>query len=258
MEPVGPNDETLIQYDICYAVRAGFDRIVIVVNRGIRNTLELNLMTAGLYGLPCVIQTVVQDTPANFLISREKPLGSVCAVTSARRIIQDDPFAVINCDDYYAPAVFDILSRSLDHLNPASGVVITYPLSNVLNEECPANRGLCLVSNGHLRSILEVRGLVKHSDGRICYSDGTECSPHEASMNVFAFGPGAMSLFEKYLERFLRALRKGDESSECILSTAVNSLMHSNELCMFSTLVNYPWAGLTYPSDVEKVRNLLS
>lgn len=273
-EPVGPLGETLMEYSIYDALRAGFKRIVFVI----KPVMKEHLLYLCNSRLPknIDISYVYQDLrccPAGFSSSsgRTKPFGTVHALLSAKPVISG-PFAVINADDFYGRSTFQIMFDAIRRL-PACGAACmpAYYLGNTLSKNGVVTRGVCNTREGKLIDITERCGIGLATDGTICV-EPTDLAgsltagametgnvrrnlslKDYASMNFWGFTPWIFDVAEIYFREFLTGLDPNDLYSECVLSQLIDCLIKRGDLSVPVLPTEEQWFGFTYAADKDVV-----
>lgn len=262
VEGVGPGGEMLMEYSIHDALRAGFTKIVFIVKEDI---IDLVKQMCGAYletartneGQRPEVYFAVQDytsVPEFYTVppQRTKPLGTVHAVLCARPYIQE-PFCVINADDYYGVDAFRVMYDALQHM-PTQGqaAMVGYLLKNTVSENGTVTRGVCRTENGWLTGIRETMKIRLFSDGTIADTSGDTVRPLDpdavVSMNLWGFQPSIFDELETYFHVFLRKI--GDDlKAECLLPTAVGQMLESGDLQVQVLHSADRWFGMTYQED---------
>ena len=258
LDPMGPNGETVLDYSVYDAIRAGFSKVVFVIRRdfeeAFKSTIGSKFKSA--INVEYAFQEL-DDLPDGYAVpeGRQKPWGTAHAVRAARDRI-DAPFAVINADDFYGQDAYVQIARYFSQGVEAKQLqlcMVGYPLQNTLSEHGRVNRGICRVEAGVLRSVEEHLNIGRSADGKILGSTSTETSVELlptmlTSMNFWGFTPTFFSEIESSFAQFLAA--HGEEpKSECYLPAVVNNLIQSEkaECKVIETSGN--WFGVTYPDD---------
>ncbi len=264
--PIGPSGETLLEYSIFDALRAGFGRVVLVVRAETESAFRdrLDSGVAGRVPIAYVHQTL-DDLPEDFTRPRErvKPWGTAQAVLAAEPEI-DGPFAVINADDFYAAQSFAVLSRFWSEAPSESPglAVVGFRAAETLTDAGPVSRALCeLDPEGHLRAIVEV-SKVWRRDGRIRYRDGagleqTLDGDQLVSMNMWGFAP---ELFPELRRRFGEFLSRsdGDVDAEFLLPDVIQSVVQEGRFRVKVMPGAGEWCGLTFREDRERVASIIA
>lgn len=259
LDAVGPNGETLLDYSVYDAIRAGFSRIVFLIRRGIETEFreKVGSRYAGKIDIGYAYQEL-DDLPAGYTPppGRTKPWGTAHAVWCARAAI-GETFAAINADDFYGAETFGAAGgflRAVDlHARPAQFAMVAFRLGKTLSEHGTVARGICTVdSTGFLRGIEEVTDIARQADGRIVGSGRLLDEATPVSMNFWAFTPEVFPLLEKELRRFL-GVDSGSEKAECYLPSAIAAMVGENlaQVSVFETTSD--WFGVTYREDRERV-----
>ena len=267
IEGIGPGGEILMEYAIFDALRAGFDKIIIIVKQGMQEDCQELFGNRIEQRTGLKIHYAVQDTSglwdgASIPSARTKPLGTVHALLSAKDCI-DRPFAVINADDYYGPAAFQVLEPMLHTLSGAAeSAMVAYLLKNTVSPFGSVTRGVCAAENGFLRKITETYKITLMPDG--CIRDCSSGAPGPVlepdtlvSMNMWGYHPDILPVMEQRLGAFLRALSPDDNKSECLLPVIMDSFLKEG-VCRTAVLqTSDHWFGLTYQEDKPGVRSAL-
>jgi UTP-glucose-1-phosphate uridylyltransferase len=263
IDAVGPSGETILDFSVYDASRAGFGQIVFVIRRDIEDAFRQSIGARFEQRVPVkYVFQEIDDLPPGFTVpaGRTKPWGTTQAVLAAAEVIHE-PFAVINADDFYGQESFQSLSRHLQ--TESSGyAMIGFILRNTLSEFGSVARGISAVDeNGYLASVVEVTGIERDS-GEIKAAGGIRLSGDEiVSMNMWGFTPRVFDQLRAYFESFLEA-NSLDQRAECYLPNAVNSLIHSGESRVRVLPTSEAWFGVTYREDrprvVENIGRLVS
>ena len=267
IEKVGPGGEILMEYAIYDALRAGFDRLVIIIKPEMLDDCQAlfgrRIETATGKELHYAFQRMDGDwNGIPIPPGRTKPLGTVHALLSAAEKL-DCPFAVINADDYYGPDAFQVLEPQLHRLRGAGdSAMVAYQLKNTVSPFGSVTRGVCDVHDGMLRKITETYQIKLLPDGSI-----RDCSMGEAgpmldpdtpvSMNMWGYHPEVLPLMAARFEAFLRALPREDNKSECLLPVIMDRLLAEGLTATRALHTEGQWFGLTYQEDKPGVRAAL-
>lgn len=272
---VGPDGEAFLDFAMADAVAAGADKAVLVVRSQIEDDVRRHVESRRA-DQPPEIAYVCQDRGGP---PRSKPWGTAHAVLAAAPAV-DGPFVVCNADDYYGPAAFSALASGTAGLAPDRAVLCGFRLDRTLPAEGAVSRGICTVSEGRLRDIVEHHGVARtpapapvhtpastpaptRSDtarsapapGRITAADPPVTLPADAvaSMNLWAFPTAAFDWLEEGFARFLAAHGQ-DESIEYLLPAAVAENVESGSLTVDVVTTDETWVGVTNPDDLHPAR----
>ncbi|MEO7412625.1 MAG: sugar phosphate nucleotidyltransferase [Opitutaceae bacterium] len=259
IDPVGPSGETVLDYAVFDAQRAGFDRVVFVIRQEFATLFRDQIgakYSAGIQ-LEYVFQSVgVLPAGANPFPNREKPWGTGHAVWCARDAIGEN-FAVINADDFYGREAFVQLARFLTAASQAQFAMVGFELAKTLSEHGPVSRGICTVSGeGMLRTVVEVGSINRDTVG-----PNKRFTGHETvSMNCWGFTPALFPALEIQLRDFLTATAQLDAvgQREFYLPAAVSHLVARSEANVRVLPTSGGWFGITYREDKDRVKNALA
>ena len=268
IEPFGPSGETLMDYSIYDAHRAGFSRVVFIIRREMKEAFDRKVgqKYQNLLEVEYAFQEI-NDLPEGFssVGNRERPWGTGHAVWAARKELENCSFSVINADDYYGPDTFSELiltfSRSEKQYSALDCAMIGFRLRETLSEHGTVSRGICKTDNGLLLSVEEWSeiGLVKHEiKGKNSINNTELLSGDEiVSMNVWAFPPTIFPHLENQFSTFLSEYRNSLKS-EFYLPFAVDDWISSKNAQVKVYPAHCSWMGVTYQRDKEKVRDQLA
>jgi len=259
LDPVGPHGETLLDYSVHDAMRAGFDRVVFLVRRDIEK--EFRAQVGARYEGKIAIDYAFQelgDLPAGFAppAARTKPWGTAHAIWCARHTI-DAPFVAINADDFYGADSFRQLGTFLTSVDtsahPARFAMAAYQLDKTLSDHGTVARGICEVSpDGLLLGVEEITDLARRSDGVIASGNRTFAPGSPVSMNFWGFTPQIFPLLEKALGKFLTG-NVSSGKAECYIPAAVAEMVVRGEASVRVLPTTSEWFGVTYREDRPRV-----
>lgn len=278
LEPVGLNDEIIIDYSVHDAIAAGFNKIIFVIRKDIEGDFRQrigNRIEKICQRLGVEVGYAFQDLqaiPAGFTVpeGRCKPWGTGQAVLAAKELLHE-PFMVINADDYYGKTAYPMLHQWLlqEHEDNAFAMV-GFTLENTLSDNGGVTRGLCKVEGGHSHvvDVTETQNIVKTPGG--AQADGVELDLHTlVSMNMWGFPakPGADPKFVEILERHFEDFFREEVSAnplkaEYLLPTLIGSMLRKKQ-CTLKVLPSMDkWFGVTYKEDkqavIESFRKLIA
>ncbi|MBQ6400032.1 MAG: NTP transferase domain-containing protein [Clostridia bacterium] len=263
IDRIGPNGEILMEYSIHDAIEAGFDKVVFVIRKSMDETFRE--MIGNKIAKKVEVHYAYQEydtLPDGFVppAERKKPYGTVHAVVCAKSLIQE-PFAVINADDYYGKSAFVSMAASLKRLREAENraSMVAYYLKNTISKNGHVTRGICSKDeNGHLVKVVETYSILPFPDGTIrdIHNDpnGIILDPDAlVSMNLWGFSPSFFQAGEKYLSDFLKDDSLDPLKKECLLPALVDHLMHTAGLQVEVLSTDAVWFGVTYKEDKDYV-----
>lgn len=269
LDPMGPGGETILEYSVFDAIRAGFGKVVFVIRKEFDQAFREQVLGRfdGAIDIDCVYQDLSDLPPPHTVpLQRKKPWGTGHAVLAARKAIHS-PFAVINADDFYGAQTFRVLAdfcRDWDRGSddgPVKAGLAAYPLSSTLSAHGEVSRGVCstdaagrllsITEQGNIRSTPEGPEVARGpNSGRIFGRDQL------VSMNAFAFESGFFAKLMQAFEGFLS--EHGDaDGSEFFLPEACTRLMLERQLDIRVVRSDASWLGVTYSADADGVRSAL-
>ncbi len=259
MDPMGPSGETLLDYSVYDALRAGFNKVVFIIRREMESDFRSHIAArfAHRIGVEYAFQDL-NNLPGAFTPpeGRTKPWGTTHAVLSAAGLIHT-PFAVINADDFYGADSYRALAAHWQS-GTTDPVLVGFVLRKTLSDYGSVSRGVCAVNaKGYLAEIVERLKIIREGDHALIQEpDGTTIpltGDEYVSMNMMGFSPEIFSQFEKSFAHFL-STRVADEKSECLLPTTVNELVTSGRIHMRVVPSSSEWFGVTYREDRPRVQ----
>lgn len=264
MDPMGPNGETVLDYSVFDAIRAGFGKVVFIIREDFAEAFKSSVGArfAGKIEVDYAFQKL-DDLPAGFSIpeGRTKPWGTAHAIRAARHVV-DAPFAVINADDFYGADAYQSIARWFAGERGAAGKdhysMVGYPLRNTLSEHGSVNRGICQTdAAGLLTDVEEVVDIAREADGRV-FGTALDGSRREVadtcpvSMNFWGFTPEFFAQIEEHFTAFLTA-KGGEQKSECYIPTVVDDYIRQGKADCRVLDTTSSWFGVTYPDDKPHV-----
>ena len=267
VDGLGPNGEILMEYSIYDAIRAGFDKVVFVIKPGMKELLAS--ICGDRIAKKVQVDYAYQDfssVPSFYKIpgERTKPFGTVHAVLVAKDVI-DQPFAVLNADDYYGVSAFKTMYDKLQQLAPeGEATMVGYQLRNTVSKNGTVSRGVCKAGeDGCLAQVVETLKIKLWEDGSISDIAGGEPGAQldplaPVSMNFWGFTPWIFGKLEEYFENFLKGLAPDAIKAECLLPVFVDELMHAGTLRVPMLTTDASWFGVTYQEDKQGVQAALA
>ena len=270
LDGLGPNGETIMDYSIYDAIRAGFGKIVFVIRKTFEEDFRTKIISKYENHIP--VELVFQDLndlPAGFSCppERQKPWGTNHAVLMGKNVIRE-PFAVINADDFYGRDSFAVLGKFLADLpdNAANTYcMVGFRVGNTLSESGTVARGICGTNaEGCLQTVVE-RTEIMRDDGPDCRQVETGAwvaidDNTPVSMNMWGFTPDYFRYSEDYFVEFLNA-NKGNIKAEYYIPLMVNKLINDGTATVRVLDTTSKWFGVTYSADrqgvVDKIQALV-
>lgn len=269
IEPIGPGGEIILDYSVFDARRAGFGKIIFVINKQIE--LEFRERIERTIGQHCETAYAYQELANipdgfDFPLERTKPWGTGHAVLSCKDLV-DSSFAVINADDFYGQTAFQALSDYLKNAQDRNGkydfCMVGYQLKNTLTEHGYVARGVCQVDRDDRLIEIRERTHIEKAEQEIKFTEDGETwinLPGDSlvSLNLWGFTPGIMAELESRFSRFLVENRGNLLAVEYFLPEVVNQLLKENKASVQVLRTKERWFGVTYQEDKIRVKKEIS
>lgn len=260
IDPIGPNGEIILEMSVYDAVQAGFDKVVFIIKKEIEK--EFKEVIGDKLSKQVKVEYVFQDfsnVPKGFLIpeGRVKPLGTAHALYCCKNVL-NEPFAVINADDYYGQSCFKTLHNFLNNeVKDNKYAMVGYVLNNTLTDYGSVARGQCVVENGKLVNVIERKKIEKRNGKVQMYiNDNWEDldSNTLVSMNMWAFTPKIIEEIIDKFDDFQIELNKDPNKGEFYIPNLVGELLVEGK-CEVKMLESHDkWYGVTYQEDKLSVK----
>lgn len=261
LDGVGPNGETIMDYSVYDAIQAGFGKIVFVIRHSFEEEFKEKIVSK--YKEKIQVEVVYQELeylPDGFILTsdREKPWGTNHALLMGESVI-NEPFGIINADDFYGRESYELLSGYLRTMNGQNRnyCMIGYLLGNTLSDSGSVARGVCEIDGNNFLSRIVERTEIKRIDGVPCYKEEngewhrlTDTTP--VSMNMWGFTPDYFDLSKRDFISFLNDNQK-NLKAEYLIPTEVNELVAKHEVNVRLIPTPSTWFGVTYASDKPDV-----
>lgn len=276
LEAVGPSGEIIMDYSIYDALEAGFDKIIFIIRRDLEADFKevIGRRIEKIAPVAYAFQEM-DDLPDGFTApeERKKPWGTGQAVLSIRDIIEE-PFLVINADDYYGKEAFKKIHKYMvEEMDENASVYDIcmggFILSNTLSDNGGVTRGVCEVAEDEILSrVTETYNITKTAQGAtgVTATDkaGNPVSvrgDQHVSMNMWGLTPAFIKELEKGFPDFLASLKEGDFTTEYLLPTIIDQMIHDDRARVKVLETRDKWFGVTYREDkaavIESIRGLI-
>jgi dTDP-glucose pyrophosphorylase len=258
LDPVGPDGETIMDYSIFDARRAGFGKVVFVIRKEIEKVFKEKI--GARYEKRVPVEYVFQEL-SNLLPGfalppgRTKPWGTTHAILTAANLIHE-PFGVINADDFYGAGSYQLLAEHLQS-GTQDYAMVGFVLRNTLSDFGAVARGVCRISDdGYLKDITELKSIERQgpcivnidAEGQRAVLNGGEL----VSMNMWGFTPQIFPQLHEHFQGFLK--RSGNDlNAECYIPSTVNTLIQSGQARVKVLRSGDAWFGVTYREDHPRV-----
>lgn len=272
LDGLGPNGETIMDYSIYDAIKAGFGKIVFVIRKDFEDDFRQKVLSKYEGHIPAEVCFQAMDKlPEGFTVpeGRQKPWGTNHAVMMAKNLIHE-PFCVINCDDFYNRDAYMVMGKFLSELPEGSKnrySMVGFRVGNTLSENGTVARGICSKNNeGHLTEVVE-RTEIMRVDGKVCYKDeeGKWVAVEDntpVSMNMWGFTPDYFEYSDEYFKEFLSDAKNMENlKAEFFIPLVVNNLIHEGTATVKVLDTTSKWFGVTYAADrqatVDRIQKLI-
>ena len=254
IDKIGPNGEILLELAVHDAIKAGFERIVFILRKEIKEEFK-NLIGNKLEQY-VEVQYAIQDIenlPEGYTVplERTKPWGTGQAILCARSIV-DAPFAAINADDFYGQEAFKkIYEFLINNKDENMYGMIGYKLCNTLSENGHVARGVCRVKNGYLEEVVERTKIIKQDESAFYIEDDKKWIELDynstVSMNMWGFNTSIFQALEDRFKEFLDTeVKVNPQKSEYFIPSVVSNLLSENKISVKVMKSEDKWYGVTY------------
>ena len=262
LAPVGPCGEIIMDYSIHDALEAGFNKVVFIIRKDLEEEFRrvIGERIEKITEVDYVFQDI-KDIPGTLPEGRTKPWGTGQAVLAAKKVL-DEPFIVINADDYYGKEAYVKVHDYLVQEQPKDGklhiCMAGFRLGNTLSDNGSVTRGICHIKNGQLTGVTETHDIFKTATG--AESRNADGSVQEldvkdlVSMNMWGLTPEFMEILEKGFVEFLGGIKEGDIKKEYLLPELIDQLIHSGKAAVDVLETKDEWFGVTYQEDKASVQ----
>ena len=270
LDGLGPNGETIMDYSIFDAIRGGFGKIVFVIRKDFEQDFRDKLLSKYEGHIPTeLVFQAIDDLPEGFTCpeDRTKPWGTNHAVLMGKSVI-NEPFAVINADDFYGRDAFAVMGKWLSELPEGSEgkySMVGFRVCNTLSENGTVARGVCAKNEAEMLTAVVERTEIMRVDGVISYKDENgEWQPvgeeTPVSMNFWGFTPDYFNYSEAQFVDFLKE-NIDKPKSEFFIPLVVDTLINGGKATCEVLDTTAKWFGVTYAADrpgtVEKIQSLV-
>ncbi len=254
LDQLGPSGESILEYSVYDALRAGFNKLIFIIRKDFAN--EFKSQIGAKYEALCEVDYCYQeldDLPPGFALpaERSKPWGTGHGLLSIRKSIQE-PFLIINADDFYGQESFVQAAKMLDswqNTQELKAGMVGFKLAQTLSENGTVSRGVCQVKNESLVSVTETHQ-IKQKDSQIYSAETPLADDTIVSMNMWCFTANILLEFQEHFKNFLS--EKIDiPKSEFYIPFVIDELIKNNILqCSIKTSESQ-WFGVTYKEDKD-------
>ena len=269
LAPMGQNGETMAEFSVYDAIRAGFNRAVFVIKPEMESVFRERVLARFARHIRCdLVFQRPGDLPEGAAplpeARGERPLGTAHAVWSCRHAVRE-PFLVINADDFYGASAFcqarAFLISHPDTGGPHPYCMAAYRLRDTVSEHGSVSRGVCEIDGqGNLRGVVERTRIEKRGDAFSAWEGDREIpltGDMPVSLNTWGFHPSVFGALEEALRAFLAQPAEALVKSECYLPSVVESMLRSGRAYVRTLPAHDRWIGITYVEDLEPARRMI-
>ncbi len=262
LDGLGPHGETIMDYSIYDAIHSGFGKVVFVIRKVFEADFREKILSKYEGHIPVeVVFQDIHDLPEGFTCPEErvKPWGTNHAVLMGKSVI-NEPFAVINSDDYYGRNSFEVMAAWLQALPEGSTgrySMVGFKVGNTMSESGTVARGVCQTEDGYLTGVVERTSIGYDEKHDIAFTDDDGSVHHLAfdtpvSMNFWGFTPDYFKHSEDYFVEFLKEnLTK--PKAEFYIPTLINKMVEEGTASVSVLATESKWFGVTYAADRQGV-----
>ena len=261
LDGLGPNGETIMDYSVYDAIRAGFGKIVFVIRKDFEADFREKVLSKyeGVVPVEVVFQSI-DKLPEGYTVpaDRTKPWGTNHAVLMGKGAI-NEPFAVINADDFYGRDAFDVIAKDLMRPRDRKGdyCMVGFRVGNTMTENGSVARGVCENRDGVLTSVVERTAISYDKDHNIVFTDENgrvqTLQPNTpVSMNMWGFTPDYFDFSEREFKKFLDK-DINTPKAEFFIPLCIDTLINSGEATVKVLDTDSRWFGVTYAADRPSV-----
>ena len=261
LDGLGPHGETIMDYSIYDAIKSGFGKVVFVIRKDFEDEFRKKILSKYENHIPtAVVFQSLNDLPEGFTCpaERTKPWGTNHALLMGENVI-NEPFAIINSDDYYGRNSFEVMADFLSGLKDSKDVysMVGFKVGNTMSESGTVARGVCETENGNLTSIVERTNIGYDADHKIFFEDENGKKQYldpstPVSMNFWGFTPEYFAHSKKAFVEFLKE-NINKPKSEFFIPTVINKLVKTKEATVKVLATDSKWFGVTYQEDKAAV-----
>lgn len=269
LDGLGPNGETIMDYSIFDAIRGGFGKVVFVIRKDFEADFRSKILSKYQNHIPvALVFQALDNLPAGFTCpaTRVKPWGTNHAVLMGKDVI-NEPFAVINADDFYGRDSFAVIGKALSEMGGKKNdyCMVGYRVGNTLSDSGTVARGVCEKdAEGYLTTVVE-RTSIERVNGKVSFTDENNklvSIPDETpvSMNMWGFTPDYFSYSEESFKDFIKE-NIDKPKAEYLIPSVVNKLIKEKTARVKVLDTTSKWFGVTYAADrqgvVDKIKALV-
>lgn len=258
LDGLGPHGETIMDYSIYDAIKSGFGKVVFVIRKDFEAEFREKILSKYENHIPTeVVFQSVNDLPEGFTCppERTKPWGTNHALLMGKDVI-NEPFAIINSDDFYGRNSFEVMAKELMSLEGNSAgaySMVGFKVGNTMSESGTVSRGVCETVDGYLTTIVERTKIGYNENHEISFVDENDKeiilpADTPVSMNFWGFTPDYFKHSEEFFVKFLKE-NIDKPKAEFFIPSLVNELIVNGKAKVKVLTTESKWFGVTYSED---------
>lgn len=258
LDGLGPHGETIMDYSIYDAIKSGFGKVVFVIRKDFEAEFREKILSKYENHIPTeVVFQSVNDLPEGFTCppERTKPWGTNHALLMGKDVI-NEPFAIINSDDFYGRNSFEVMAKELMSLEGNSAgaySMVGFKVGNTMSESGTVSRGVCETVDGYLTTIVERTKIGYNENHEISFVDENDKeiilpADTPVSMNFWGFTPDYFKHSEEFFVKFLKE-NIDKPKAEFFIPSLVNELIVTGKAKVKVLTTESKWFGVTYSED---------
>lgn len=247
--PVTDDGKGILDFSVYDAKKAGFNKVIFIVREDMKD--DFHELIGKRISKTIDVSYVIQDMTC-LPEGRKKPFGTAHAILCCRDMV-NEPFAIINADDYYGSNAFTEINRHLQNAKPGEYAMTGYKLKNTLSENGTVSRGVCVVENGYLKEISEITDI----DNQCRCDNGTKSLSPEAcvSMNLWGLTPDIFDIID---EKYKKFLAEADiMKDEFYIPLVVGETIKEGKSTVKVFENTDKWFGITYREDLAEMKEAI-
>ncbi len=266
IEPVGPNNEFIIDYSIYDAKKAGFNKVVFVIKKELesvfKETIGKRLESFIEVGYAYQELEDIPESKKYLAEKRLKPWGTVQAILCAQNEVEGD-FVIINADDFYGSDSYLKAATFLkENYDENTYACISYPYDKTSSKYGSVKRAVCFGKDGIINDLIESSIITKDGYALAEPLDGSQCFEipldQSVSMNMFAFHNNFFKYLEDYFNDYFKQSDEDILKNEALLPNVVKKHLNNNDIKLMDVVTNALWLGMTYKEDLEEVKSKIN
>lgn len=248
MQPITLDGRVILDFSAYDAIKAGFTKIVFIIRKEMY--ADFKSIIGYRIAKKVKVEYVFQDE-SELPKNRTKPFGTAHAIYCCKDVV-DEPFAIINADDYYGQNAFFEIKEHLQNAGKGEFAMVAYALKNTLSKNGTVSRGVCSVENGFLKSVEEIKNINRY--GSYERPDNVVVLPKDTlvSMNLWGLTPDIFGKLETAYKHFLKTANL--EKDEIYIPSVISEMIEEGTASVKVFKTEDKWYGITYRADLDEIK----